>query len=66
MIKKLGLDTYHLVRSRKEAIEASEVFEDEEYSSEEIRSFIEYYSEKDNGKYVPYCKAIIDCLQEML
>lgn len=66
MIKNLGLDTYHLVRSRKEAIEASEVFEDEEYSSEEIRSFIEYYLEKDNGKYVPYCKAIIDCLQEML
>ena len=39
---------------------------DKEYSEEEIRSFIEYYSNKDNGTYVPYCKAIIDCLEEML
>lgn len=66
MIENFGLDTYHLVRSRREAIEASEVFDEEEYSSDEIRSFIEYYSEKDNGKYVPYCKAIVDCLQDML
>lgn len=66
MIENFGLDTYHLVRSRREAIEYSEVFDDEYYSPDEIRSFIEYYSEKDDGKYVPYCKAIIDCLQEML
>lgn len=66
MIQNLGLDSFHLERDRRQAIEASEVFDDEGYSGEEIRSFIEYYSNKDNGAYVPYCKAIIDCLEEML
>lgn len=66
MIHNLGLDSFHLERARREAIEASEVFDDVEYSDEEIRSFIEYYSNKDNGAYIPYCKAIIDCLEEML
>lgn len=66
MIHNLGLDSFHLERDRRQAIEASEVFDDEEYSEEEIRSFIEYYTNKDNGVYVPYCKAIIDCLEEML
>ena len=47
----------------KSDIEVGTVYE---YSEEEIRSFIEYYSNKDNGAYVPYCKAIIDCLEEML
>lgn len=66
MIHNLGLDSFHLERDRLQAIETSEVFDDEEYSEEEIRSFIQYYSNKDNGTYVPYCKAIIDCLEEML
>ena len=66
MIHNLGLDSFHLERDRRQAIEASEVFDDVEYSEEEIRSFIEYYSNKDHGVYVPYCKAIIDCLEEML
>ena len=66
MIHNLGLDSYHLERSRREAIEASEVFDDVEYSEEEIRNFIDYYSNKDNGTYVPFCKAIVDCLEEML
>ena len=66
MIHNFGLDSYHLERSRREAIEASEVFDDFEYSEEEIRNFIDYYSNKDNGTYVPFCKAIVDCLEEML
>lgn len=66
MIHNLGLDSFHLERDRKQAIEASEVFDDVEYSEEDIRRFIEYYSRKDKGIYVPYCKAIIDCLEEML
>lgn len=66
MIENFGLDTYYLVRSRREAIEVSEVFDEIEYSTDEIREFIEYYSKKDNGKYVPYCKAIADCLQNMI
>lgn len=66
MIHNLGLDSYHLERSRREAIEASEVFDDVEYSEEEIRNFIDYYSNKDNGTYIPFCKAIVDCLEEML
>lgn len=39
--------------------EGTVVFDDEEYSKEEIRNFIEYYTNKDNGVYVPYCKAIV-------
>lgn len=35
-------------------------------AEDEIRSFIDFYLHKDNGKYVPYCKAITDCLTEML
>lgn len=66
MIHNLGLDSFHLERDRKQAIEASEVFDDEEYSEEEIRDFIEYYSNKNGETYVPYCKAIVDCLEGML
>ena len=50
----------------KQAIQASEVFDDEDYTDDEIRSFIEYYSNKNNGEYEPYCKAIVDCLEENL
>ena len=66
MIQNLGLDSYHLERNRREAIEASEVFDEIEYSDEDIRNFIDYYSNMDNGAYVPFCKAIVDCLEEML
>ena len=66
MINNLGLDSYHLQRSRREAIEASEVFDEQEYSDENIRDFIEYYSNMDNGVYVPFCKAIVDCLEGIL
>ncbi len=66
MIHNLGLNSYHLIRNRRQAIESSEVFEEKEYLDEEIRDFIEYYSNKDNGVYVPYCKAITDCLVELL
>ena len=43
MIHNLGLDSFHLERDRKQAIQASEVFDDEDYTDDEIRSFIEYY-----------------------
>lgn len=66
MIANFGLDSYHLERNRRQAIENSEVFDEEEYTAEDIRSFIDYYSNMDNGAYVPYCKAIIDCLEDML
>ncbi len=66
MIQNLGLNSFHLERDRRQAIEASEVFDDVEYSEEDIREFIEYYSTQDKGTYVPYCQAIIDCLKEML
>ncbi len=36
------------------------------FRDDELRSFIEYYSNKNNGEYEPYCKAIVDCLEEML
>ena len=66
MIKNMGLDSFHLERERRQAIEASEVFDEEVYSEDDIRSFIDYYSNKDDGVYVPYCGAIIDCLKDML
>ena len=66
MINNLGLDSYHLERNRREAIEASEVFDEEDYSDDQIRDFIDYYSNKDAGVYVPFCKAIINCLKELL
>ncbi len=53
-------------KNRREAIESSEVFDDAEYSDEDIRSFIDYYSNKNNGKYVPYCMAIVGALKESL
>lgn len=66
MIIHMGLDSFHLERNRREAIENSEVFDEEEYSDEDIRDFIDYYSNQDNGKYVPYCMAIVDCLKDCL
>lgn len=66
MINHLGLNSFHLQRARRAAIQASEVYDEEEYTEDEIRSFIDFYFHKDNGKYVPYCKAIVDCLAEML
>lgn len=73
MISEFGLNNYALIRNRKEAIEASElcdkeVSEDEQqdYSDEEIRKFIEFYSDKHEGRYVPYCQAIVDSLERLL
>lgn len=66
MINNLGLNSFHLERARRDAIQASEVYDEDEYTEEEIRSFIDFYLHKDNGKYVPYCKAITDCLSELL
>lgn len=66
MITHMGLDSFHLERNRREAIESTEVFDEAEYSNDDIRDFIDYYSNKDNGVYVPYCMAIVDCLKECL
>lgn len=66
MIHNMGLDSYHLERNRREAIEESEVFDEEDYSDDDIRYFIDYYSSMNEGEYVPYCKAIIDCLIDYL
>ena len=66
MITQMGLDSFHLNRSRREAIENSEVFDEEEYSNEDIRDFINFYTNKDDGSYIPYCMAIVDCLKERL
>lgn len=66
MKDNLGLDSYHLNRNRRQAIEASEYFDEIEYTQEEIWTFIDYYSNMDNGKYTPYCKAIVDCLKTLL
>ena len=56
MIHNLGLDSFHLERDRKQAIQASEVFDDEDYTDDEIRSFIEYYGSITNlmGFRIPH------------
>lgn len=66
MIGHMGLDSYHLIRNRRAAIESSEVFDENEYSNEDIRNFIDFYSNKDGEAYVPYCMAIVACLKEQL
>ena len=66
MIREMGLDSFYLERERRRAIENSEVFDDADYSEDDIREFVEFYSHKNNGEYVPYCKAIIDCLINMI
>lgn len=66
MIEHLALDNFHLKRSRRNAIEASEVYDDVKYSDEEIRDFINYYDHKVDGKYLPFCQSIIECLIRQL
>ena len=66
MIRHLGLDSFHLERNRRDAIQSSEICDEEEYTDDEIRDLIHYYSNKDNGNYVPYCQAIVDCLKRYL
>lgn len=66
MIIYMGLDSFHLERNRRQAIEASEYFDEDDYSDDDIRGFIDYYSNKDDGSYVPYCMAIVDCLKERI
>lgn len=62
----MRLDSFHLERNRRQAIEASEYFDEDGYSNDDIRGFIDYYSNKDNGSYVPYCMAIVDSLKEKI
>lgn len=73
MILKFGLNNYALVRNRKEAIEACELCDIEEsddeqqnYSDEEIRNLIKFYSDKHEERYIPYCQAIVDSLERLL
>lgn len=67
MIYEFGLDSFHLVRNRRLAIEASEAFEEIEYTDEELSDLIGWYdSMVDNGKYIEYCNAIIDVLRDYL
>lgn len=62
MIQNLGLDSYHLERNRRNAIAESEVYDDVDYTQDAILDIIDYYKYMDNGKYVPYCRAIEDAL----
>ncbi len=67
MIYEFGLDSFHLVRNRRLAIEASEAFEEIEYTDEELSDLIGWYdSMVDNGKYIEYCNAIIDVLRDYI
>lgn len=62
MIREFGLNSFYLNRNRRLAIEESEVFDDCDYSKEEIADIINYYNSMQNGKYQEYCNAIIDGL----
>lgn len=64
MIENFGLNSYHLVRNRKTAIQESELFDElGDYDSDDFRYFMDYYDQMHNGEYIPYCQAIIDCMQ---
>ncbi len=65
MIDHLGLNSYYLVRNREKAIEESGFFDDE-YTEDEIRDMIDYYDHMDEGKYVPYCGAIVEAWRSLL
>ncbi len=68
MIKALGLDSYYLNRNRQEAIEAMYEELDETLLDDQmyIRDMIDYYDNKINGEYVPYCGALVSCLRRLL
>lgn len=69
MIEHFGLNSFYLERNRREAINTLEVFDDiseEEYSDDDIRELINFYSMKHNGCYQEYSKALTDCLTRFL
>lgn len=66
MIEKLALDSFFLTRNRRGAVEMSEVYDDVDYSDTDIRDFIGFYDNKEDGKYIPYCQCIIDCLARQI
>lgn len=62
IIEKLGLNSPHLVRNRRNAIMQSEIYDDADYNESDWRSFIQYYDQMHNGMYEEYCGAFIDII----
>lgn len=64
-IEKLALNIPKLQRMRKAAIDAElELLADEDFNEEEIRNIIKDYLELNNdGKYQPFCAAIVYILE---
>lgn len=66
MIHEWGLDSFHLERNRRMALEQSEIYDGYDYEEDEIWDIINYYDGKQNGKYIEYCNAIINVLKRVL
>ena len=67
IIREWGLDSFHLERNRRMALEQTEIFDMCDYTEEEVWDIIAYYDGRQDGKYIEYCNVIIDVMkQEML
>lgn len=66
IIHEWGLDSFHLNRNRRLALEQSEIYDGYDYSENEVWDIIDYYDGKQNGKYIEYCNAIIDVIKREL
>ena len=68
MKSALGLDSFHLKRNRKEAIDQmyddleDDLLDDPDY----IMECIDYYNSIFDGEYMPYCGVLVDCLKRFL
>ena len=67
MLKNLGLDSFYLNRNRSEAID--EMYKELDFididDKEVISDMVDYYDNMIEGKYVPYCGALVDCLKRL-
>lgn len=66
MIREWGLDSFHLERNRRMALEQTEIFDECNYAEDEVWDIIAYYDEKQDGKYIEYCNVIIDVMKQKL
>lgn len=66
MIREWGLDSFHLERNRRMALEQTEIFDMQDYTEDEVWDIIAYYDGRQEGKYIEYCNVIIDVMKREL
>lgn len=63
IIHEWGLDSFHLERNRRMALEQTEIFDMDDYTEDEVWDTIAYYDGRQDGKYIEYCNVIIDVMK---